>query len=117
MSEPTDAELDAAQKRGRIATLTEPHAVSARYHAGIDRIVVELVNGCTFLLPPRIARSLETATDDELAEVEGDTVGFGLHRERLVADFTVAGLMTGRRGTARYMRDRFESHRDMLAAE
>ena len=117
MTEPTDAELDAAEERGRIAMLTEPRAVSARYDAGIDRIVVELVNGCTFLFPPRIAQGLETATDDELAEVETDTVGFGLHWERLDADFTVAGLMAGRFGTARYMQERFGVHWDVLAAE
>ena len=117
MTDPDDAQFEAAERRGRIALLTEPRAISARYDQQIDRIVVELVNGCTFMFPPRIAQGLETATDEELAEVETGPVGFGLHWERLDADFTVAGLMAGRFGTARYMAERFGPGWDAIAAE
>lgn len=117
MADPTDAELDAAEERGRIAMATEPRARAARYDAENDRIVVHLANGCTFLFPPRILQGLENASDDELAGVEPDTFGFGLHWERLDADFTVAGLMAGRFGTARYMTERFGRGWDSIAAE
>lgn len=117
MAEPTDAELDAAEERGRIAMATAPRARAARYDAENDRIVVDLANGCTFLFPARILQGLENASDDELAGVEPDTFGFGLHWERLDADFTVAGLMAGRFGTARYMTERFGRGWDSIAAE
>ncbi|MBY0582275.1 MAG: DUF2442 domain-containing protein [Sphingomonas sp.] len=117
MAEPRGEDWDAAEQRGRIAMLTEPRALSAHYDAAIDRVVVELVNGCTFMFPPRLAQGLEHATKEELATVETSPFGFGLHWEQLNADFTVAGLMAGRFGTARYMADRFGPAWNAVAAE
>lgn len=99
----TDAEIDTALERGRIAQQTEPRATSARYDAKNGRIIVDLTNGCTFAFPPRIAQGLETATDDELASVEILGAGYGLHWEALDTDFTVGGLLAGVFGTKTYM--------------
>lgn len=117
MAEQTDAELDAAEERGRIAMATRPRARFARYDRQQDRIVVDLVNGSTFSLPPNLLQGFDGATPDQIAEVEVQGVGFGLHWESLDADFTVAGLMAGRFGTARYMRERFGAYWDAVAAE
>jgi hypothetical protein len=103
MAELTDQEIDAALARGRDAASTEPRAASARYDRRIDRIVVELTNGCTFAFPPRIVQGLEQATADELAEVEVMGAGYGLHWETLDVDFTVPGLLAGIFGTRSYM--------------
>ncbi len=46
MAELTDAQIDAAAERGRIASLTEPRAASARYDRDSGRVIVELTNGC-----------------------------------------------------------------------
>ena len=112
-----DAQLEAAERRGRIAMATAPRAKSVRYDAVLGQIVVELVSGCTFMFPPRIAQFLEDATDEQLAEVEMTPFGFGLHWESLDADYTVSGLLAGRFGTARFMRERFGPHWDAQAAE
>ena len=117
MAEQTDAELDAAEERGRIAMATRPRARLARYDRQQDRIVVDLVNGSTFSFPPHLLQGFNGATPDQIAEVEVQGVGVGLHWESLDADFTVAGLMAGRFGTARYMRERFGSYWDAVAAE
>ena len=99
----TDAEINAAQERGRIAHQTEPRAASARYDRKNGRVIVDLTNGCTFAFPPRMAQGLEAATDDELASVEILGAGYGLHWEALNADLSVPGLLAGLFGTKAYM--------------
>lgn len=99
----TDAEIDAAMERGRIAQQTEPRASSARFDPESRRIIVELTNGCTFSFPPEIAQGLEGATDDDLAAVEILGAGYGLHWEALDADLSVPGLLAGRFGTKAFM--------------
>lgn len=103
MAELTDKEMDAALARGRAAATGEPRAASARYDRRLDRVVVELTNGCTFAFPPRLVQGLEQATEDELAEVEVMGTGYGLHWETLDVDFTVPGLLAGIFGTRAYM--------------
>ena len=103
MADLTDAEIKAAQERGRIAHQTEPRATSARYDRKNRRVIVDLTNGCTFAFPPRMAQGLEAATDDELASVEILGAGYGLHWEALDADLSVPGLLAGLFGTKAYM--------------
>jgi len=103
MAEPTDDQIDAALARGEAARLAEPRAASARYDRQLDRVIVDLTNGCTFAFPPRLAQGLETATADELAQVEVLGAGSGLHWEALDADLSVSGLLAGLLGTACHM--------------
>ncbi|MDE1918992.1 MAG: DUF2442 domain-containing protein [Sphingomonadales bacterium] len=103
MVEVTDAQIDAALERGKLALEIEPRAATARYDRQLDRVIVDLTNGCTFAFPPRIAQGLETATADQLAEVEILGVGYGLHWENLDVDLSLPGLMAGILGTKAYM--------------
>ncbi|MGA2795634.1 MAG: DUF2442 domain-containing protein [Roseiarcus sp.] len=103
MVELTDAQIDAATERGRIARETEPRAASARYDGQLGRVIVDLTNGCTFAFPPRLAQELESATDDQLAEIEILGAGYGLHWEALNADLSIPGLLAGIFGTRTYM--------------
>lgn len=103
MADLTDAEVNAALERGRIAHQTEPRATAARYDRKNGRVIVDLTNGCTFAFPPRMAQGLEAATDDELASVEILGAGYGLHWEALDADLSVPGLLAGLFGTKAYM--------------
>lgn len=103
MVELTDAQIDAALERGRIARLNEPRATAVRYDRSLGQIVVELTNGCSFAFPPRLAEGLQEATEDQLAQVEILGAGHGLHWEGLDVDLTVAGLLAGLFGTRAYM--------------
>ena len=103
MADLTDAQIDAALERGRVANATEPRAAVARYDRRRKRVVVELTNGCVFAFPPHLAQGLETATDDELAAVEVLGSGYGLHWETLDVDLSVPGLLAGIFGTAATM--------------
>ena len=104
----TAAEFAAARERGRLYRATQPHAVSARYDAKSDRIVVELDSGATFTFSPRLVEGLTEATADELADIELLGDGFGLHWEQLDVDYTVPGLVNGIFGTARWMAQRLQ---------
>jgi hypothetical protein len=95
MAQLTDAQIDAALERGKAARLHEPRANSARYDRQLDRVVVELTNGCTFAFPPRLAQGLETATADQLAAVEILGSGYGLHWEAAKA---AAARINGAKG-------------------
>jgi hypothetical protein len=101
--EPTDAQIEAATERGRIAQQTEPRAVSARYDAKAKRIVVELASGATFAFPPDLVEGLSTATPEQLANIEVSPIGYGLHWPLLDEDYSVPGLVNGVFGTAKWM--------------
>jgi hypothetical protein len=98
-----DDAFDLAEQRGREAAVREPRAREARYDSRSGRIIVELVNGCSFAFPARRAEGLGDATDAELADVEILGQGSGLHWERLDVDLSVPGLLAGLFGTKAYM--------------
>jgi hypothetical protein len=103
MVELTDAQIGAALQRGKSAALNEPRAASARYDPKLGRIIVELTNGCTFSFPPCLAQGLETATENQLAQVEILGRGYGLHWEALDTDLSVPGLLAGLFGARSHM--------------
>lgn len=103
MAELTSAELAAARERGLLYRATQPHAASARYDSKSDRIVVELTSGATFGFPPRLVEGLTGAAPAHLAEVELLGDGEALHWETLDVDYSVAGLVNGVFGTAKWM--------------
>jgi Protein of unknown function (DUF2442) len=102
----TDAQIEAAMERGRIAQETEPRATFARYDRKSGRIIVELTSGATFAFPPELVEGLCDGTPEQLAEVEVQGAGFGLHWPSLDEDYSVPGLMNGIFGTARWMAKR-----------
>ena len=102
--------IDSAEARGRHSLEAEPRAKTARYDRSSGRVVVELSNGCAFAFPAGEAEGLQTASDDDLAQVEVLGVGYGLHWERLDVDLSVPGLLAGLFGTRAYM-DRMRAAR------
>ena len=99
----SDAQLAAAEERGRIAAQIEPRAASARYDRRRGMMVIALTNGCSFTFPPHLAQGLEAASDDELAAFEVLGNGYGLHWEALNVDLSIPGLLAGLFGTSAYM--------------
>ena len=99
----SDAQFAAAEARGKEQFENEPRALSARYDAKSGRIVLELSNGATYAFPAALGQGLETATPAQLAEVELNGAGFGLHWESLDVDLSIAGLLAGRFGNKTWM--------------
>ena len=82
---------------------TQPRAASARYDPETRRVVVELVNGCTYVFPAALAQELHGAGDEALAGVIVDGAGFNLHWPALDADLYVPALVAGVFGTRDWM--------------
>jgi hypothetical protein len=99
----TDAEFEAAEARGRKMLETEPRATSARYDRKSGRVVIDLVNGCTYAFPAHLAQDLQGASHDDLANIEVDGLGFDLHWPALGADLYVPALVAGIFGTRDWM--------------
>ena len=97
-----DRQYEAATRRGAEERTLGPVPVTVRFDPPTGRLVVEFTNGAALLVPARALQGLEDATDAELAQVElaGET---GLHWEGRDVDFTIAGLMRGIFGSARFM--------------
>lgn len=79
-----------------------PVPASVRYDEASGRIVVEFGNGAALMVPACSIQGLENASVQQLQEVEllGET---GLHWESLDVDYTIAGLMRGIFGNAKFM--------------
>ena len=103
MADLTDAEFDAAEARGREKMRTEPRAQAARYDSETRRVVVELMNGCTYVFPATLAQELHDADDEALSGVVVDGAGFNLHWPAIDADLYVPALVAGVFGTKAWM--------------
>lgn len=103
MANPTEAEFEVAEARGRKMLETEPRAISARYDRKTGRVVVDLVNGCTYAFPVQLVQDLQGASHDDLADIQVDGLGFNLHWPALDADLYVPSLVAGIFGTRDWM--------------
>jgi hypothetical protein len=99
----TDARIKAAEARGRKMLETEPRAMSARYEQATGRVVIDLLNGCTYAFPSQLVQDLQGASPKDLADVEVDGLGFNLHWSGLDVDLYVPALVSGIFGTRAWM--------------
>ena len=103
MANLTDEQFSAAEARGRTMLETESRASAARYDRASGRVVVELVNGCTYAFPARLVQDLRGASDDHLAGIEVEGLGLNLHWPALDVDLYVPALVAGIFGTRAWM--------------
>ena len=99
----TDAQFKAAEARGRKMLDAEPRAAAAHYDPTTGRVVIDLVNGCTYAFPANLVQDLKGASDNDLTNIEVGGVGFNLHWSALDADFYVPALVSGLFGTRAWM--------------
>lgn len=99
------AQIAAARERGRQAAATDPaRARSVGYDRQRGLVTVELNSGALFAFPPRLAPGLESATPEELSQVEVSPSGIGLRWEALDADLSVPALLEAVLGKEAAMR-------------
>ncbi|HEX6860842.1 MAG TPA: DUF2442 domain-containing protein [Caulobacteraceae bacterium] len=96
-------ELRRAEAVARERQAHFPRVTGVHYSPELDRLVVDLSSGLGLLVNYREAQGLESATPEDLREVEVSPSGFGLHFPRLDADVYVPALIEGRLGSAAYM--------------
>jgi hypothetical protein len=102
MAEISDEELAKAKLSWQAERLERPTPSSVRFDVSSERIIVDFVNGASFMFPARSIEGLEEATVNEMADVTllGET---GLHWEALDLDYSIAGLMSGIFGSKAFM--------------
>ncbi len=105
-----------AKKRGQERLRTEPRAKSARYDAHTRRVLIDLLNGCTLLVPVDLLQGLRGARDEDLADFSLMPRGFDLHWHKLDAQFTVDGLFKGLFGTRKWMAELNQPSRKLTTA-
>ena len=92
-----------ATKRGKEALKTEIQAHSASYDRKTNRLILELKNGATLIVPCNLMQGLRDAAPKDIAAVELGLRGASVHWEKLDMDFTVGGLVRGIFGTKKWM--------------
>ena len=73
-----DAQIKAAETRGRELLEREPRAMGARFDRQSSRVELILANGCAYAFPAHLVEDLQGAADEALARVEVDGLGFNL---------------------------------------
>jgi hypothetical protein len=98
----TEAMIDAALERAKHepAPVT---AVSVSFDNEYRLLIVALCNGRRLAIPQEDLQHLADASVEDAAEVEIEMLGMGIHWEKLDLDFSVEGLIEGRRGNAHWM--------------
>jgi hypothetical protein len=96
-------EIAQARAAAAMSDAYEPRAQAAHYDLNTGRIVIELLNGATFLFPPELVQGLGGASPDKLNNVEVTPSGEGLHWEELDVDMSIPALMVGIFGTKAWM--------------
>ncbi|WP_312796641.1 DUF2442 domain-containing protein [Tianweitania sp.] len=110
MDSVTDADLAAAEARGRQILETEPRAEHARFNVKTRRIEIELINGCSYAFPAALVEDLQDADEADLEIVEIEGGGLNLHWPRLDVDLYVPALIAGIFGTRTWMNRALARH-------
>ena len=101
--EEVNQQYETATKIAEERSKAEPHAVEAFYDKVDKRIVVNLNSGCTFAFPAKLIKEFITAVPEDIAAVEITPSGYGLHWEKLDADYSIPSLLAGIFGTKAWM--------------
>jgi hypothetical protein len=112
----TQQEHDEAVARGEEMLRTRPRAVSARFDAQANTVIVDLNWGYSIAFAPERSQELAGAKPEDLAEIEISYPGFAIYFPRIDADLWVPGLAQGIFGTKRWEADWAAAHQINRAA-
>jgi hypothetical protein len=98
-----EREYKQATKRGKENLAGLPKARSARYDRRTGRLVIDLENGATMIVPTKLLQGLENANDKELAKFELVLDGSQIHWTELDVQMYVKSLIEGVFGTRVWM--------------
>lgn len=102
MADLTTEQFEAAKARGE-ALVQGPRAESVHYDAGRDRVIVRLTTGVEIGFAPRDTQGLQHASREDLATIELEPFGLGIHFPRLDTDLYVPALLQGMLGSKSWM--------------
>ena len=99
----TNAEFEAANRRGLAKKSTFPAAVAVRYDRRIARIVISLASGLEIAFSARDVQGLENARPNDLTDAEISPSGLGVHFPKLDVDLYIPALLEGFLGSRNWM--------------
>jgi hypothetical protein len=102
MVELAKEEFEAAKARGEVR-MRGPHAESAYYDAGRNRIIVRLTTGVELGFAPRDVEGVRHASADDLKVIEVEAFGLGIRFPKLDADLYVPAQLEGVLGSKRWL--------------
>jgi len=100
----TDAEIDAAIRRGRAFAKYDQRVTRVVYSQRTDKILLNLSNGVTQGIPRRLLQGLSEAEPSALDKIELLGHGTGLYWPELDVAHLVSGLLAGVYGSAEWMK-------------
>lgn len=89
--------------RGKEELKRRPKATNARYDPRSRRVVLEMQNGVTLLVPVELVQGLQTTSTKELSDFELVAQGTQIHWGTLDVQFYVEDFLRGVFGTAKWM--------------
>ncbi len=92
-----------ATERGNKFLVEAPKAKNVKFDGKTKRLVLDLENGATLIIPTENVQGLRGASDTDLADVELLLEKTTLHWEKLDVDFYVSSFMRGVFGTPKWM--------------
>lgn len=92
-----------ATRRGKEKLERLPKASSARYDAKSKRIVIDMPNGVTLMVPVALIQGLQTDDEKALADFKLMASGTQIHWETLDAQFYIESFLRGVFGTQKWM--------------
>lgn len=96
---PTPQEFDAITRRTTQRMKHQLLAVDARYDRRGGRVMITLTNGVVVGFPLSVLPGLESATPEDLRNIEVEGGGYGLHVASLDADISVPTLLADQLGS------------------
>lgn len=92
-----------AVKNAKDRLRTSPRAKKATFDRKTRRLIVDLENGTTFIVPVDLIQILHSATDAQIEAVKTKVQGLYLSWDELDEDLTLEHLMSGVFGTQKWM--------------
>lgn len=89
--------------RGKEEMKRLPKALSARYDARSRRIVLEMRNGVTLMVPVELVQGLQASSHKDLSDFELVSQGTQIHWDALDVQFYVEDFLRGVFGTPKWM--------------
>jgi hypothetical protein len=96
-------QLQKSDQPGKEADSAELRAIHAHYQLRSGRLVIDLNNGTTIMLPVRLLDEFAGASAKDIAAVELAPRGAAVHWENLDLDFSVGGLIAAVLGSRQVM--------------
>jgi len=98
-----DRQIEEATRRGEEQLKTERQAKRISLDRNKNKLVIDLKDGATVLLPLNLIQGLADASPSEIEKGKLGPRGAYLHWDNIGVDFTLAGLLNGVYGTKKWM--------------